>query len=181
MNKLIKILALFILLVTSSHAQIKFISTGGGFGLGSIQGNSPSVSALSASISTDFKLWFSNIVAFRFEYMHARQTEFFLPENREGKYYPFMNIYNLRAGIQQPLSSTFYLEETAGLLALNDRTFLDTNVWDFGGMFSLLGGLNFRNNENKGLVLGLSFDYGVTINNTTANFSFLKLQTQYYF
>jgi hypothetical protein len=181
MNLFKKIFLLTIICVTLLPAQIKFTSVGGGLGLGTIQGNSTSVSAACGSINTDFKLWFSNAVSFRFEYTHARQTEYFLPENRDGKYYPFMNIYNLRAGIQQPLSPLFYIEETAGLLALNDRTFGDINLWDFGGMFSLLGGVNLRNNERKGFVVGLSFEYGITINQTTANFSFIKLQTQYYF
>lgn len=172
---------LLLIFYSAASAQIKFVSIGGGLGLGSIQGNSTSVSSFGGSINTDFKLWFSNAVTFRFEYSHARDVNYFLPENRTGKFYPFMNIYNLRAGIQQPISSTLFLEESAGLLTLNDRTFPDINVWDFGGIFSLAGGINFRNIEKKGLTVTLCVDYGFTINKTAANFSIIKIQAQYYF
>ena len=171
----------FLICCSTIFAQIKFTSVGGGLGLGSIQGNSTSVSAFGGSINSEFKLWFSNAVSFRLEYEHLRNVDYYLPENRTGKFYPFMNIYNLRAGIQQPLSSTFFIEESAGLLILNDRTFPDVNVWDFGGIFSLAGGINFRNLEKKGLTISLCLDYGFTINQTAANFSVVKIQGQYYF
>ena len=176
-----KILLLIIATATISSAQIKFSSVGASFGTGIIQGNSPSVSALSGSVSTDFKLWVSDVVSFRLGYAHARMTEYFLPESRTNKYYPFFNYYTLKGVIYQPLYKKLFIEEAAGILVLNDRTFGDTNVWEFGGTFSLLAGLDFRDLEMKGITVGLSTTYGVTLTSTNASYSFFSLNAQYYF
>lgn len=179
-----KTLRIFLLLLTLAgicYAQIKFTNVGASLGTGSIQGNSPSVSVLSGSLSTDFKLWFSDVVSFRLGYSHARMAEYFLPENRTNKYYPFFNFYTLKGVIYQPLFKKLFIEEAAGILVLNDRTFGDTNVWEFGGTFSFLAGLDFRDEELKGITVGVSTSYGVTINSTTAGYSIFTLNTFYYF
>ncbi len=181
MKTTIKIFLLLAIISSFSFSQVKFTSVGASFGTGSIHGNSPSVSALSGSLSTDFKLWFSEVVSFRLGYTHARMTEYFLPENRTNKYYPFLNYYTLKGVIYQPLYKKLFIEETAGILVLNDRTFGDTNIWEFGGTFSLLAGLDFRDLEMKGITVGLSTSYGVTINSTTAGYSIFSIKAQYYF
>ena len=181
MKKTLRIFIILVAITSINFAQIKFSSVGASFGTGTIQGNSTSVSALSGSISTDFKLWFSDVVSFRLGYTHARMTEYFLPENRTNKYYPFFNFYTLKGVIYQPLYKKLFIEEAAGILVLNDRTFGDTNVWEFGGTFSLLAGLDFRDLEMKGITVGLSTSYGVTLTSTNASYSFFSLNAQYYF
>ncbi|MBI3125233.1 MAG: hypothetical protein HYZ10_12590 [Ignavibacteriales bacterium] len=181
MKTTIRIFILLVAITSINFAQIKFTSVGASFGIGTIQGNSTSVSALSGSISTDFKLWFSDVVSFRLGYTHARMTEYFLPENRTNKYYPFFNFYTLKGVIYQPLYKKLFIEEAAGILVLNDRTFGDTNIWEFGGTFSLLAGLDFRDLEMKGITVGLSTGYGVTLTSTNASYSFFSLNAQYYF
>lgn len=181
MKKTLVIILLALLFGTNAYAQIKFTGAGTSLGIGSIQGNSTSVSALSGSVTTDFKLWFSDAVSFRLGYAHARMTEYFLPENRTNKYYPFFNFYTLKGVIYQPLYKKLFIEETAGILVLNDRTFGDTNVWEFGGTFSLLAGLDFRDLDMKGFTLGLSTSYGVTLTSTNASYSIFSINAQYYF
>lgn len=179
--KEILVVCSLILVTTGLNAQVKFSSIGASLGTGTIQGNSTSVSALSGSVSTDFKLWFSDAVSFRLGYAHARMAEYFLPENRTNKYYPFFNFYTLKGVIYQPLYKKLFIEEAAGILVLNDRTFGDTNVWEFGGTFSLLAGLDFRDPEMKGFTLGLSTSYGVTLTSTNASYSIFSVNAQYYF
>ncbi|MEW6652934.1 MAG: hypothetical protein AB1394_05620 [Bacteroidota bacterium] len=179
--KTLRILLLTITLTSICFAQIQFTNAGASIGTGSIHGNSPSISALSGSISTDFKLWFSNVVSFRLSYTHARMIDYFLPENRANKYYPFLNYYSLKGVIYQPLFKKLFIEESAGIIILNDRTFVDTNVWAFGGTFSFLAGLDFRDLDMNGFTVGLSTSYGITISSTSAGYSIFALKGSYYF
>ncbi len=177
----LKIFLLLFLLSLNIFAQIKFTNIGASLGTGSIKGNSPSVSSLSGSISSDFKLWFSDAVSFRAGFSHARMSDYFLPENRTNKYYPFLNYYTLKGVIYQPLFKRLFIEEAVGILILNDRTFVDTNIWGFGGTFSLLAGLDFRDIDLYGFTIGVSTSYGVTINSTSAGYSIFAIEAMYYF
>ncbi len=182
MKNNLAIIGLVLLFCSSiTTAQIKFTAAGAGFGYGSIKGNSASVDALTANINTDFKLWFSQEVTFRISYAHARMIEYFIPENRLGKYYPFLNIYSLSANIWQPLSEGFFLEESAGLTLANDRTFSDVNTWDGGATFGLTAGLDFRENDLKGFTVGLGYNFGITVAKTSVSYSFITLQAKYYY
>jgi hypothetical protein len=176
-----QILLLMVLSSSLIFPQVKFTGVGASLGTGSIHGNSTSVSALSGSISTDFKLWFSDIVSFRLDYTHARMADYFLPGSRTFRYFPFFNFYTLKGLISQPLYKKFYIEEAAGILLLNDRTFSDTNLWEFGGTFSLVAGLDLRGFDTKGFTIGLITSYGITINSTTAGYSIFALNANYYF
>ena len=108
-------------------------------------------------------------------------VEKFLPENRAGRYYPFIKSFSFKGFIRQNFSYPFFLEEGAGLIYLNDRTYSDVNLWEVGAGFSVLFGYDFRSAGTKGLSLGLGIDYGVTFTQTTANYFLVYLQTQYYF
>lgn len=108
-------------------------------------------------------------------------VEKFLPENRTGRYYPFLKIFSIKGFIRQDFFFPFYLEEGAGFIYLNDRTFSDVNVWEIGIGFSALAGYDFRKINTNGFSLGLGIDYGITFTQTTANYFLVFLQTQYYF
>jgi hypothetical protein len=71
------------------------------------------------------------------------------------------------------------MEEGAGIIYLNDRTFSDTNVWEPGVTFSVLGGIDFTDGFTKGIKIGLGLDYGITFTKTNASFSIINLQMQY--
>lgn len=161
--------------------QFNSFNAGAGIGAGEITGNSTPQSAFSIKLFADFKTWFSEDVSFRASYHYARKIEYFLPENRNGKYYPYLHSFSFQAFMDQKLTGLIFIEEGAGLSAVNDRTFSDTNEWDFGTEFSFLGGLDLRNDLSKGFRLGVNLDYGITFTGTTANFYLVSLQTQYFF
>ncbi len=176
-----QIFFLLILSASISIAQIESPSVGGSLHLGNISGNSPPVSSTGGTLFVDFFPWFENDVSFRTSFTYSQMVEKFLPENRAGRYYPFIKSLSLKGFIRQDFLYPFFLEEGAGLVYLNDRTFSDVNLWEFGAGFSVLFGYDFRIVGTKGLSLGLGVDYGVTFTHTTASYFLVYLQTQYYF
>ncbi len=180
-SKIFFTIILLIVLAASTKAQIQSPSLGGSLHIGSISGNSPSISSMGGSVFFDFYPWFENVVSFRALFIYSQIVEKFLPENRSGKYYPFIKIFSLKGFFRQKFSSPVYLEEGAGFIYLNDRTFSDVNIWEVGVGFSALAGYDFRKNNLNGFSLSLGVDYGVTFTHTTANYFLIFLQTQYYF
>jgi len=180
-NKIQFTIVMLLLVTAFSKAQIHSPSLGTSIHFGNFSGNSPSISGLGGSVFFDFYPWFEDDVSFRASFTYSQMVEKFLPENGSGKYYPFIKIFSLKGFFNQYLSPSIYIEEGAGLIYLNDRTFSDVNIWEFGVGFSALVGYDFRKNNLNGFSLGLGIDYGVTFTKTTANYFLIFLQTQYYF
>lgn len=179
--RLIQIFSFLLLITNISIAQIESPSVGASLHIGNIRGNSPPVSSVGGTIFFDFFPWFEHEVSFRTSFTYSQMVEKFLPENRMGRYYPFMKIISLKGFIRQDFFYPFFLEEGAGLIYLNDRTYSDVNLWEVGAGFSALFGYDFRRAGTKGFSLGLGVDYGVTFTHTTASYFLVYLQTQYYF
>jgi hypothetical protein len=175
--------ALLLLLIINSAAgaQVTFTSIGAGLYSGSFRGNSTSVSGLGANVFIEVMPWFSDVIFIRASFGSARKTEYFFPENRKNRYYPFINVFGLKGAAQQYLSKTLFIEESVGIIYLNDRTFGTTNVWDLGSSFSVLAGIDFRNGNDSGFTAGLGLDYGVTFTETTASYLFIGIQSQFHF
>jgi hypothetical protein len=180
-SKIFFTIILLVVLAASAKAQIQSLSIGSSLHIGSIRGNSPSISSLGGSVLFDFYPWFENVVSFRTSFTYSQIVEKFLPENRSGKYYPFIKIFSLKGFFRQKFSSPVYLEEGAGFIYLNDRTFSDVNIWEVGVGFSALAGYDFRKKELTGISLALGVDFGITFTHTTASYFLVFLQTQYYF
>ena len=178
---LITVFLLLLLAADVSTAQIESPGIGGSIHLGNISGNSPSVSSTGGSLFFDFFPWFEHDVSFRVSYTYSQMVEKFIPENRSGRYYPFIKVISLKGFIRQDFSYPLFLEEGAGFVYLNDRTYSDVNLWEIGAGFSALCGYDFRNNGAKGFSIGLGVDYGVTFTQTTANYFLVFIQTHYYF
>jgi len=176
---------LFIIFIIASanviHTQIKIDGVGGYIGLGSIKGNSASVSSFTSSLFVDTKMFISEHITFRFSFFYARKLEALLPEASSSRYFPYQKGFSIKAVIDQPLSEYLFLEEGLGLLLLNDRTFSDTNEWGVGAAFNITIGLDFRGYKNTGFKLGVGSDIGTTFNATTPNYFSVQLQTAYYF
>lgn len=176
---------LFIIIIIASvnvvNSQIKIDGVGGYIGLGSIKGNSASVSSFTSSLFVDTKMFFSEHITFRFSFFYARKLEALLPEASDSRYFPYQKGSSIKAVIDQPLSTYLFLEEGLGLLLLNDRTFSDTNEWGIGAAFHITIGLDFRGYKNSGFKLGLGSDIGTTFNATTPTYFSVQLQTAYYF
>lgn len=90
-------LLLFIIPISISQAQFSNVNVGAYLGIGEIKGNSPPQTSLAANIFIDFQTPLLDDVSFRFNYLHARKIEYFLPENRKGKYYPFVNAFSFKS------------------------------------------------------------------------------------
>jgi hypothetical protein len=172
---------LLFLIAKITLAQIESPSIGGSLHLGSISGNSSSVSSIGGTIFFDFYPWFEHDASFRASFTYSQMLEKFLPENRTGRYYPLIKSFSLKGFIRQDFSFPFYIEEGAGFIYLNDRTFSDVNVWETGIGFSALVGYDFRKIDKNGFSVGLGIDYGITFTHTTVNYFLVNLQTQYYF
>lgn len=162
-------------------AQIKNFNLGVGVGAGSVSGNSTPQSSFDLKIFADFKTFFSNEVSFRATYIYARKVEYFLPSTNTGGYYPFMHSFGLQAFMEQNIFGSIYIEGGAGIIAVNDRTFSDSNVWDFGTGFCVYCGFDFRDEAKKGFSIGAALDYGITFTHTNANYNLISLQSRYYF
>lgn len=174
-------LVLLIAISTQAYAQVQIKSVNAGISIGSVNGNSLPFTAFGGKISSDFNLWFSDEVSFQFGFEHSRKIEYYLPENRTGKVYPFINYYFLKALLNQKYYKRLFLEEGVGLLLLNDRTFSDTNIWEYGGTFSISTGIDFRNELDSGFTVSAGINYGITINSTTVSFSLITFQAKYFF
>lgn len=175
-------LALLILLLTlPAFGQISLRDIGAYAGIGNIKGNSPAVTSFTTNIFFDVVTWLDEDLAFRFAFFYARKFEALLPDQRSGRYYPFHKGFSLKAVIDQELSQYIFLEEGIGLLALNDRTFSDTDKWGFGTAFSVLAGLDFRNIHSQGFKVGVGLETGNTFTQTTPSFLSVHVQGQYYF
>lgn len=180
-TRFVQIFFFLLLLVKISSAQVESPSVGGSLHLGSISGNSTPVSSIGGTFFLDFYPWFEHDVSFRASFTYSQMVEKFLPENRMGRYYPFLKIFSVKGFIRQDFSFPFYIEEGAGFVYLNDRTFSDVNVWETGIGFSALAGYDFRKINTNGFSVGVGIDYGITFTQTTANYFLVYLQTQYYF
>ncbi len=171
-------LLIFFFLCLNTGAQIKKVSGGFTAGLGEIQGNSPSVASLGISVYLDLVPWFSDEITFRTGFTYAQKIEYFLPENRQQRYYPFIKSYYLRGMLRVNLNQKIYLEQGAGLIYLNDRTFGDINEWEAGASFNVLAGIDFSNYDSDGIKLGLGLEYGITFIKTNASYYLIYLQFQ---
>jgi len=170
-----------LLLISTINCQVKNFGLGIFLGAGSISGNLPSQTSFDAGITLDFEPAFTKGLPLRLGVVYARKFEVILPSGLLGKYYPFVKGIYLKGILQQPLGKLGYLEEALGPLLLNDRTFNDVNAYDVGAVFSLLVGLNFLDFENSGFKIGVGVEYGTTFTNTTAQYSSVYLQGQYFF
>jgi hypothetical protein len=166
---------------TAVEGQISNMNVGGSLNLGSIQGNSEPVSSFGGTLFFDFFPWFEHDVSFRFAYSYSQKVEYFLPEDRAGKYYPLLKILSLKGFIRQDISFPVYIEEGAGLIYLNDRTLANVNEWEAGTTFAAAVGIDFRKIGATGILISLGLDYGISFMKTNATYYYFSLQSQYYF
>ena len=86
---------------------------------------------------------------------------------------------NFKGVTTQYFDNKMFLEEGVGFLALNDRTFSDTDIWDYGIVISLSTGFDLRNFDLKGFKLGAGAEYGITFFNTLPKYSSIHLFVHY--
>lgn len=178
MNKKIFVLLISTFLTAPiSIAQTDF-SIGGYIGGGTIKGNSPSEGSFGTSVFIEASIPIFEEVFPRLSFIFARDFSSLLPDSRQ-PYFPFVQGVSLKGVTSQYFDSKVFLEEAVGLLALNDRTFSDTNSWEYGIALSFTGGFDLRNYDLKGLKIGAGLEYGITFTGTLPQYFNLYLQFQY--
>lgn len=170
---------LIIILLFLSRTDAQNISAGGFIGGGSIAGFSASTGAFTSSL---FAQMYTPFFGFdtRVSFVYAQDFNKLLPGSTN-KYFPFMKAVSLKAMFTQPLSSPFYLEEGFGPIVINDRTFSNVSEWNYGVVFSIVPGIDFRGAKPTGIKAGAGVEYAITFGNTSAQYFSFHLQGQYYF
>lgn len=171
-----KVLLLFLMLSFFVLAQ-NSVSIGSKLGGGIIKGNSPNQGSYFTSIFIDISTPLSKIIIPRFSFIYAQDFDKLLPNNSDD-YHSFVKGFSISAVITQDLKNNFYLEESAGLLALNDRIFSNNSTWGYGTVFSLLGGLDLRKESKKGIRIGMGLENGFTFSNTLVKYYSVYFQVQ---
>jgi len=172
-----KVMLMIIFLSSFSFAQIR-VGVGGYIGGGIIKGESPSISAFTTSIFIETNTVLFLEVTPRLSFIYARDFDTIIP-NVKKPYLPYVQGFTLKGIATQYFENQIFIEEGVGLLALNDRTFSDTDVWGYGVVFSLSGGWDLRGFNLSGFKLGAGVEFGITFNNTLARYSSLHLYINY--
>lgn len=150
------------------------ISAGGYLGGGSFKGNSTSIAGFTSSLFVEANLPLFEEVFPRVSFIYTKDFNAILP-NTNQPYNPFVMGFNFKGITTQYFDNKIFLEEGVGLLALNDRTFIDTDIWDYGIVISLSLGYDLRNFNLKGFKLGAGAEYGITFVNTLPKYSSIHI------
>lgn len=164
--------AIFIALQSSAIAQFR-VSVGGTLGGGYIKGNSPRVGSVTTSLFIETNTVLFEEVHPRLGYIFAKDFNAIVP-NVTKPYFPWVQGITFKGVTTQYFDGRYFLEEAIGFLALNDRTFSDTNTWGFGIVISINGGFDIRGFDLDGFKLGVGAEYGLTFTNTLPQYLTLQ-------
>lgn len=175
------IIVIIIVITTHSFSQIKIEGFSAGIGAGTIKGNFPAIFSYSFNMGIDTRLFSVDDPFFRFNFIFLKDFNSILPEERLNRYYPFLQGISLTAVKTIHFYKNAYLEESAGLLMLNDRTFSDVNLMSYGVVFSLALKLPLFDilTEKRGFFLGVETVYGLTLTNNTPQYFTVQLIGRY--
>ncbi|HCY75693.1 MAG TPA: hypothetical protein DHV28_07200 [Ignavibacteriales bacterium] len=174
----IKEFLIFIIFLSSPLFSQTEISIGGYLGGGTFSGNSTSVGGFTSSLFVEANLPLFEEVFPRVSLIFTKDFNAILPNDSQ-PYNPYILGLNFKGVTTQYFDNKIFLEEGVGLLALNDRTFIDTDVWDYGVVVSISAGFDLRNYDLKGFKLGAGAEYGLTFFNTLPKYSSLHIFLHY--
>jgi hypothetical protein len=163
----------------TANAQLR-ISLGSTLGGGFIKGNSPSVGAFISSVFVETNTVLFEEVFPRLSFIYAKDFNAIIP-NVEKPYFPWIQAITFKGVTTQYFDGRYFLEEGIGLLALNDRTFSDTDNWNYGVVLSINGGFDLRGFNLDGFKLGAGAEYGITFTNALPQYSSLHAFMVYTF
>ncbi|GAB4296567.1 MAG: hypothetical protein Kow0098_19890 [Ignavibacteriaceae bacterium] len=183
MNRYLKVVLLSAIIIFAGAKKLNAqnpVSIGLNIGGGSLSGNSPSQAGYSFSLflESDFELIPS--VLPRLSFFYIQDFSAILPGSTD-PYFPFLKGFTLKGITTQYFDNKMFLEEGVGALLLNDRTFSDTDTWNYGTALSFGGGFDLRDFNLKGFKLGIVAEYGITFNNSLADYFTLSFQCHYLF
>lgn len=171
------ILAQLVFFVSLTFSQTEF-SVGGYLGGGQFSGNSVSVGGFTSSFFVEMNTPLFEEVYPRLSFIFTKDFNAILPNSTQ-TYNPFMIGLNFKGVTTQYFDGKLFLEEGVGITVLNDRTFSDTDVWDYGVVISISAGFDLRDFDLKGFKLGAGAEYGMTFFDTLPKYSSLHLFVHY--
>ncbi len=174
----VKIFLTIILFYSSLSFSQTEISIGGFLGGGSFNGNSISVGGFTSSIFVETNTPLFEEVFPRVSFLFTKDFNAIIPNSTQ-PFNPYLLGFDLKGVTTQYFDNKMFLEEGVGLLVLNDRTFSDTNIWDYGVVISISTGFDLRNFDLKGFKIGAGAEYGLTFFNTLPKYSSVHLFVQF--
>ena len=178
-TRFLLLLILFAATQFTANAQLR-ISIGGTLGGGFLKGNSPSVGAVTTSLFLETNTVLFSEVFPRLGVIYARDFNAIIP-NVDKPYFPYVQGVTFKGITTQYFDGGYFLEEGVGLLALNDRTFSDTDDWNYGIVLSINVGFDLRGFNLDGFKLGAGAEYGITFTNALPQYSSIHFYVKYTF
>jgi hypothetical protein len=172
-------ISIVFLFTSNIQAQDNF-GIGVNFGGGSMGGNLVNSGSFNTSLFVEGNPGFDGNYLMRLTFVYITDMNVLLP-NITNRYYPFLKGISLKGIQSQDYDNSIYSEEGLGILALNDRTYSNYNLWDYGAAFSVLVGLDLRHGVEKGFKIGIGGEYGLTFTNTSVRYLSVYLQSILFF
>lgn len=170
--------SLFIIILSIQCYSQSNIAVGVYAGGGSIKGNSPVEGSFGTSVFIEADIPLFEEVYPRLSFIYARDFSALLPDASQN-YFPFVQGFSFKGITSQYFESKIYLEQGVGILILNDRTFIDTNTWEYGIVLSFTAGFDLRNFDLNGFKIGAGVEYGLTFTGTLPQYYNLYLLFHY--
>ncbi len=169
------VFAICLALSTPGMAQIGFLGGGVDAGLGSFSSSAPSVTSYLASAYVDLKYYALPNIYFKPQIFYARDVNILLPEDRTGKYYPYIYGAALSAISGDSLSASWTLEYGGGVVILKDKTFGDLENFSPGAQLNASLLLTVKEYAVSKLQIGATVFYGQTFGKTTPGYFFYAI------
>jgi len=170
------------LIVLLSGKDIRCQSWGNSFGINagisSFESRSTSVSGIQLSAFYEFPAWFTDTFNFQASIFYLKKTEYFLPDDSDGRYYPYFYGATFSGIMRQKIKEHFFIEEQAGVLLMKDRFFSGNNGTNYGICFGGAAGIDFRSSAGTGVLLSTGYKGGITFNGDNPGFNSFFIQLQ---
>ena len=176
---LMTVIFMFVALCNITYAQGKF-GVGGYIGGGFLSGDSPNVGSYTSSLFFEVKTPFSESVYPRVSFIYTQDFNRLVPGSTKD-YFPFLKGFSLKGVASQNISESYFVEEGAGFITLNDHTFNNIDEWNFGVVTSLLIGFDLRNEMMNGWKIGAGAEFAFSFANTFAKYYSFHVQAEYLF
>ena len=173
------ILLICSIIFVNAPSQTRF-SVGSKLGYSGFSSSSPSISGYLISIYAQADQPLFEEVYPRLSLSLMKDINSILPADKT-PYYPQLLSFSFSGVTAQYFDSRIFLEESVGILLINDKTFIDRNSWEYGVSLSFLAGLDIRNFNLQGWQTGIGAEYGLTFSGLLPNYLNFYLQFQYDF
>ena len=134
------------------NAQFKLRSVNISVGVGSIQSASPNLTTFDFQSGIEFST--NQKLNYKINYFYSRKVEYFLPENRSNKYYPFVSGLSALVGLTQ-MNGKFIFDEGLGATYVNNGIFNSGSNYSMGLAFSFSARLILHQSRKKGWEIGI--------------------------